>query len=114
LSRNPAEADRLASDLIELSTRHNYSYWLAQGRILRGWARSASGNAAEGIPWIEQGLRDVRATGRVLGVPGLLGRKAEALYLGGRTSEPQHLRNAQHRGLINHKQVRVFRPELES
>ena len=29
--RNPAEVDRLASDLIELSTRHNFVY-LAGGR----------------------------------------------------------------------------------
>jgi len=85
--RNPAEADRLASDLIELSTRHNYLQWLAHGRILRGWARSALGDTTEGIPWIEQGIRDVRAAGTVLGMPGHLAQKAEALYLGGRTSE---------------------------
>ena len=27
--RNPAEVERLASDLIELSTRHNFAHWLA-------------------------------------------------------------------------------------
>jgi len=85
--RNPAEVDRLASEVIELSTRHNFSYWLAQGTIHRGWARSVSGNTAEGIPWIEQGIRDYRATGTVLGVPYHLRRKAEALYLADRTSE---------------------------
>jgi hypothetical protein len=67
--RNPAEVDRLASDLIELSTRHNFVFWLALGTIWRGWARSASGDTAEGIPWIEQGIRDLRATGAVLGLP---------------------------------------------
>ena len=85
--RNPAEVDRLASDLIELSTRHNFVFWLATGVIYRGWARSASGNTAEGIPWIEQGLRDYRATGTVLRLPYYLGRKAEALHLADRTSE---------------------------
>ena len=44
--RNPAEVDRLASDLIELSTRHNFVYWLAVGAIFRGWARSASGDTS--------------------------------------------------------------------
>jgi hypothetical protein len=62
---NPAEVDRLASDLIELSTRHHFLHWLAIGAIHRGWARSASGNTAEGIQWIEQGIKDVRATGAV-------------------------------------------------
>jgi tetratricopeptide (TPR) repeat protein len=85
--RNPAEVDRLASDLIELSTRNNFSFWLAQGTIHRGWARSVSGNTAEGIPGIEQGIKDLRATGTVLGVPYHLARKAEALHLADRTSE---------------------------
>jgi hypothetical protein len=53
--RDPAEADRFASELIELSTRHNFVYWLALGEISRGWARSASGDTAKGIPWIRAG-----------------------------------------------------------
>jgi serine/threonine protein kinase/tetratricopeptide (TPR) repeat protein len=85
--RNHAEVDRLASDMIELSTRHNFAHGLALGAIYRGWARSASGNTAEGIPWIEQGIRDLRASGTVLDLPGHLARKAEALHLADRTSE---------------------------
>src|SRR3984957_15184751 len=73
--RNPAEVDCLSTELIELSTRYNLVYWLAIGTIWRGWARSASGNTAEGIRWIEQGIRDFRATGAVLGLPGYLSRK---------------------------------------
>jgi serine/threonine protein kinase len=84
---SPAEVERLASDLIELCTRHSFVFWLAIGVIYRGWARSASGNTAEGIAWIEQGIRDYRATGAVLGLTYYLGRKAEALYLADRTSE---------------------------
>ena len=85
--RNLAEVDRLASEMMELSTRHNFVYWLAIGAIYRGWARSASGETAEGIPWIEQGIRDFRATGTVVSLPAHLARKAEALYLAHRTSE---------------------------
>jgi serine/threonine protein kinase len=85
--RNPAEVDRLASDLIELSTRQNLAYWLALGAIYRGWARSASGDTAEGIPWIEQGIRDFRVTGSVLALPYYLALKAEALHLADRTPE---------------------------
>jgi serine/threonine protein kinase len=84
---NPAEVDRLASQLIELSTRHNFVYWLALGAIRRGWARSASGDTAEGITWIEHGIRDFRATGSVLGLPHYLALKAEALHLADLTSE---------------------------
>src|SRR6516162_9515972 len=85
--RDPAEVDRMASELIELSTRHNLAYWPPLADIYRGWARSASGDTAKGIPGIEHGIRDYRATGAMLLMPYLLTLKAEALYLADRTSE---------------------------
>jgi predicted ATPase len=78
---------RLASDLIELSTHQNFAFWLPAGEIFRGWARSACGDAAEGLAWIEDGLRDYRATGSMLRMPYFLALKAEALHLADRTSE---------------------------
>jgi len=86
-NRNPAEVARFASDLIELSTRQNFPYWLVLGSIFRGWARSAFGNTEEGISWIDDGIRDRRASGSILGIPFLLALKAEALYLADRTSQ---------------------------
>jgi adenylate cyclase len=85
--RDPAEVDRVVSELIELSTRHNFVLWLAHAESYRGWARSALGNPVEGNSWIEQGIRDYRVTSTVLGLPTHLARKAEALHLAGRTSE---------------------------
>jgi predicted ATPase len=85
--RNPADVERLASELVELSTRHNFMYWVAIGSIFCGWARSASGDTAQGISWIEDGIKEVQATGALLTTPFLLTLKAEALHLAGRTSE---------------------------
>ena len=34
--RNPAEVERFQSDLIELSTRHNFAFFLAGGRFFAG------------------------------------------------------------------------------
>jgi Protein kinase domain/NACHT domain len=85
--RNPAEVARSASDLIELSTRHNFALWLPAGAIFRGWARSVSGNTPEGIAWIEDGIRDWRATGSILALPFWLAMKAEVLHLADRTAE---------------------------
>jgi predicted ATPase len=87
LERNPAEVERLASVLIELSTRQHFAFWLAGGAVLRGWARSASGDKAEGISWIEDGIREYRATGVMLTMSYLLALKAEALHLADRVSE---------------------------
>ena len=50
-------------------------------------ARSASGNTAEGISWIQDGIRDYQATGAALRLPYFLSLKAEALHLADRTSE---------------------------
>jgi tetratricopeptide (TPR) repeat protein len=94
--RNPAEVERLASDLIELSTRQNFVRWLPGGEVLRGWARSASGDTTEGISLIEDGIEDNRATGSTLMVPLFLALKAEALHLADRTSEAlQAIREAE-------------------
>jgi predicted ATPase len=85
--RNPAQVERCASDLIELSTRLNFASWLPGGAILRGWARSASGDTAEGIAWIVDGIGDYRATGSMLAMQYYLALKAEALYLADFTFE---------------------------
>jgi tetratricopeptide (TPR) repeat protein len=86
LERNPAEVERFASELVELSTRQNFPYWIALGYIFRGWALSASGNTVEGLSWIEDGIRNHRANS-IIGMPYYLVLKAEALYLAGRTRE---------------------------
>jgi tetratricopeptide (TPR) repeat protein len=84
---NPSETERLASKVIELSTRYQFASWLALGDIFRGWARSASGDTAEGMSWIEDGIGNYRATGSILTMPFMLALKSEALYLAGRTPE---------------------------
>jgi serine/threonine protein kinase/predicted ATPase len=85
--RDPAKVARLASDLIELSTRQNFAFWLPASEILRGWARSASGSTAEGIAWIEDAIRNYRATGAMLRMPYFLALKAESLHLADRLPE---------------------------
>jgi predicted ATPase len=103
--------DRWASELIELSTRHNFVYWLAQGAIWRGWAHSASGDTTEGIPRIEQGIRDFRATGTTPQMPILLALKAEALHLADRTSEAlEAITEAE--GFVEKFEVRWWSAEL--
>jgi tetratricopeptide (TPR) repeat protein len=84
---NRAEVERLASELIELSTRQNFAIWLPIGAVLRGWARSASGETDEGISWIEDGIEDYRATGSMVFLPFFLALKAEALHLADRAFE---------------------------
>jgi hypothetical protein len=85
--RNPSEVERLTSELIELSTRQYFPHWLAIGTVLRGWARSVSGDPAEGLLWIEDGMEQLRTAGSIVNQPYHLVLRAESLYLAGRTSE---------------------------
>ena len=82
-----AKVERLASDLIEHSTRQNFVLWLAIGTVLHGWARSVAGDTPEGISSIDNGLRDYRATGAMLNMPFWLALRAEALHVAERNSE---------------------------
>jgi hypothetical protein len=86
LEHKPDEVERLASELIELSTRQNFAFWVPMGFILRGWARSVLGNTTEGIACIEDGIGGNRARG-ARGVPYFLWLKAQALHLANRTPE---------------------------
>jgi serine/threonine protein kinase len=94
--RDPAEVERLASDFTELSTRQSFAFFLAGGEVLRGWACSACGNVAEGIAWIEHGIKNWIVSGAILVLPYYLALKAEVLHLADRTSEAlETIREAQ-------------------
>jgi tetratricopeptide (TPR) repeat protein len=111
LKHDVAETERVASELIELCTRHHFAHWIHRGTILRGWARSASGDTAEGIAWIEDGIRDFRASGAMAVLTYCLGLKAEALYLADRTSEAlEAIKEAE--GLAERQEERWWCAEL--
>ena len=85
------DADRpthlLAGPGAEQLGTQNFAFFLAGGQVLRGWARSACGETAEGIGLIERGIADWVATGAKLVVPYYLALKAEGLHRADRTSE---------------------------
>ena len=111
LECDPAEVEHLASELVELSTRHNFAFWLAIGVVLRGWACSVSGDTAEGISRMEDGIEDFRSPGSMLCVPFFLSLKAEALYLADRSSEAlEAISEAE--ALVERSEERWWRAEL--
>jgi predicted ATPase len=79
--------ERCASDLTELATHRHFRYWQACGAILRGWARSTLGEAAEGILWIQEGIQDNRIAGTIINLPLFLALKAETLMRADRIAE---------------------------
>jgi predicted ATPase len=60
---------------------------LSGGEVFRGWAHSTSGRPAEGLAWIEDGLRGYCAAGSMLSMSYALALKAECFHLADRTPE---------------------------
>ena len=109
--QEPIEVERLGSELMNLATREGFAFWLAGGKILRGWAKSASGNSAEALLWIEDGIDGWRATGSMLMMPYWLSLKAEVLHFADRTSEALAAIN-EATALIQRSEERWWRAEL--
>ena len=93
--RCPEEAERLASEAVEVSTRQSFAQWLTYAKICRGWARSVLGDSAQGLSWIEDGIREYMATGSKLGLPEHLAIKAEAFYFANHTCEALKISEAE-------------------
>jgi tetratricopeptide (TPR) repeat protein len=83
--RRPSEVQKTASEMLELSTRHNFAFFRSGAAILRGWAQSAMGDTTRGVSSIEQGIEAWRANGVIIGLSLWLALKAESLYRAGLT-----------------------------
>jgi DNA-binding SARP family transcriptional activator/pimeloyl-ACP methyl ester carboxylesterase len=84
LLRDDAGARAWAEATIALSTDRGFAYRAAMGRVVRGWAVGALGDAAAGITEIEQGLAEARATGVRMDDPYFLGLLGDARLAAGR------------------------------
>lgn len=62
-----------------IASEHSFSFWLAGGKVLGGWAMAAAGQPQEALPKIRQGLDDWLATESVTYHTYHLGIYAEVL-----------------------------------
>ncbi len=85
--REAQVAQERAEMLSVLSREQGFSFWLAGGTILRGWALAEQGQGEEGIAQMRQGLDTWQATGAELWLPYYLALLAEMYGKGGQTEE---------------------------
>jgi predicted ATPase len=83
--RKPSEVQKIASEMLELSTRHNFAFFRSGAAILRGWAQSALGDTTRGISSVEHGIEAWRANSVIIDLSLWLALKAESLHLAGLT-----------------------------
>jgi predicted ATPase len=76
-----------AEAAITLSTDHGFSYWLAVGTILKGWAQPEQGYGEEGLMQLRQGLAAYRTTRAELGWPHWLALLIDGYGKRGQTQE---------------------------
>jgi predicted ATPase len=89
LRREPQEVLRYADTAITLCTEHGLSFYLALGRMGRGWALTEQGEIEEGVASLQQGLTTWRALGAEIGLTHYLTPLIEAHRKAG------HLREAE-------------------
>jgi predicted ATPase len=78
LGCEPVATQEHAEALMALAGEQGFAYWTALGTMFRGWALAQTGQGAEGLAQIHQGLATIRATGAELGRPHFLALLAEA------------------------------------
>jgi predicted ATPase len=87
-SRHEAPAAQMSAErTIALSAEHGFTFWLAVGTILRGWAMAQQGLDEDGIVLMEEGLAAFRATRAGTGLPRRLSMLAEACIQSGRLND---------------------------
>ena len=91
LRREVVATHEWAEATLALAREQLFPYWLAVGRITRGWALAHQGQGGEGIAEIRQGLAAYHATGAELGRPWFLALLAEAYGKAGRAEEGLHV-----------------------
>jgi class 3 adenylate cyclase/predicted ATPase len=91
LRRDVQATHEWAEATLALSREQLFPYWLAVGRITRGWALAYHGQGVEGIEEIRQGLAAYQATGAELGRPWFLALLAEACGKAGQAEEGLHV-----------------------
>jgi predicted ATPase/class 3 adenylate cyclase len=87
LRREARATYRRAEAVIALSRDQGFPFWLAWGKMLRGWAGACLGQCEEGTAELSEGLAAYQATGARVLRPTFLGLLAETRRLGGRAAE---------------------------
>ena len=66
--------------MLSLTTEHGYPLWLANAKILHGWAVVATGMAEAGIAEMREGIAHQKELGLQLHLPSFLGLLARRLH----------------------------------
>jgi predicted ATPase len=78
IRREAQQVLKLAEESVRLASDHGFPFWLAEARMLEGWALSERGEADAGLAQLERGLTEFLDTGALMDRPRWLSMLAEA------------------------------------
>ena len=76
--REPQQALELAKELMRLASEHRFPFWLAEARMMEGWAQCEQGAACAGLAQLQHGFTEFLDTGALMDRPRWLSVLAEA------------------------------------
>jgi class 3 adenylate cyclase/predicted ATPase len=76
-----------ADEALRVATDQQFPHWIAMATVYSGWVTARSGEHAEGIARMRDGIAQWEATGAREAVPAMLAFVVEALLLDGRSAE---------------------------
>jgi predicted ATPase len=76
--REPQQVLKLAKESMRLASEHGFPFWLAEARMMEGWARCEQGAAHAGLAQLQRGFTEFLDTGALMDRPRWLSVLAEA------------------------------------
>jgi predicted ATPase len=93
LGNDTAALDERAGQLVAVASEHGFPMYGALGTIYRGWAKSRTGDVAEGIALLRSGSRVYSATGAEIRISYYIALLAQACQIAGKVEEALLLLN---------------------
>jgi len=87
--RQPDDAERLADEVISLSTEQGF-FWITLGSVIAGWSKTCAAKHAEGMAMIKSGLANYRGAGAGLSQTLQLSIEADASLQAGELDRAVH------------------------
>jgi len=106
-----AALDERTEELVAVAVEQSFPYWIAAGRIFRGWLRVNNGDVADGMALLRDGIAAYRSSAQEAWTPHYIALFAKACEIAGEIEEAlAQLDNALH--IVERTGERWFEAEL--
>jgi predicted ATPase len=91
LIEDDAALDERTEEFVAVAVEQSFPYWIAAGRIFRGWLKVKNGDVTEGMSLLRNGMAAYRASGQEAWMPHYIALQAAACEIAGQIDEAMTL-----------------------